>query len=252
MGVGPAVFIFATTSAGIAIASSGGGDSGGGGDNSHQIQQIQEDNAQKQRKRDNELKEMEKNHNEDIQKLKNENKDINQKLEEEKEKIQKENDIAEKKRKEEIEQNEKEKENKIKNALDFYKEEKDKYEKEKLNEIKNTFNSNKNDFCSNQANKLESFINEQIPQIFKAMDNKFKEKISQCYSDILNDIKNINIQKKKRILLIGKTGVGKSTLINAIFDFDLAETGFGRPITMHDKPKNYEYNTHPDLELYDS
>ena len=60
------------------------------------------------------------------------------------------------------------------------------------------------------------------------------------------------VKKKKKMLLIGKTGVGKSTLINSIFDFDLAETGFGSPITMNEKPKKYEYHTHTDLELYDS
>ena len=251
MGAGPAL-IFTVVTGTAAIAASGGGGGGGGGDDSQSIQQVQEKIAQQERERENKLKEKEKKQNEDKQKLENDNKDLKQKFEEEKDKIQKEKELKEQKRKEESEQIEKEKQNKIKNANDFYNEEKNKYEKEKLSEIKNTFISNKNNFCSNQANKLESFTNEQIPQIFKALDNKIKEKIGQCYSDILNDIKNINSQKKKRILLIGKTGVGKSTLINAIFDFDLAETGFGRPITMHDKPKNYEYNTHPDLELYDS
>lgn len=251
MGAGPAL-IFTVVTGTAAIAASGGGGGGGGGDDSQSIQQVQEKIAQQERERENKLKEKEKEQNEGKQKLENENKELKQKLEEEKDKIQKEKELKEQKRKEESEQIEKEKQNKIKNANDFYNEEKNKYEKEKLSEIKNTFISNKNNFCSNQANKLESFTNEQIPQIFKALDNKIKEKIGQCYSDILNDIKNINSLKKKRILLIGKTGVGKSTLINAIFDFDLAETGFGRPITMHDKPKNYEYNTHPDLELYDS
>ena len=251
MGAGPAL-IFTVVTGTAAIAASGGGGGGGGGDDSQSIQQVEEKIAQQERERENKLKEKEKEQNEGKQKLENENKELKQKLEEEKDKIQKEKELVEQKRKEESEQIEKEKQNKIKNANDFYNEEKNKYEKEKLSEIKNTFISNKNNFCSNQANKLESFTNEQIPQIFKALDNKIKEKIGQCYSDILNDIKNINSQKKKRILLIGKTGVGKSTLINAIFDFDLAETGFGRPITMHDKPKNYEYNTHPDLELYDS
>ena len=251
MGAGPAL-IFTVVTGTAAIAASGGGGGGGGGDDSQSIQQVEEKIAQQERERENKLKEKEKEQNEGKQKLENENKELKQKLEEEKDKLQKEKELVEQKRKEESEQIEKEKQNKIKNANDFYNEEKNKYEKEKLSEIKNTFISNKNNFCSNQANKLESFTNEQIPQIFKALDNKIKEKIGQCYSDILNDIKNINSQKKKRILLIGKTGVGKSTLINAIFDFDLAETGFGRPITMHDKPKNYEYNTHPDLELYDS
>ena len=44
------------------------------------------------------------------------------------------------------------------------------------------------------------------------------------------EIKNI---KPISILLIGKTGVGKSTLINNVFRENLAETGIGRPITKH-------------------
>jgi GTP-binding protein EngB required for normal cell division len=35
------------------------------------------------------------------------------------------------------------------------------------------------------------------------------------------------------IVNIGKTGVGKSTIINAVFCKDLAETGIGRPVTQH-------------------
>ncbi|WP_051912460.1 YcjF family protein [Carnobacterium funditum] len=45
-----------------------------------------------------------------------------------------------------------------------------------------------------------------------------------------NELKNI---KPISILLIGKTGVGKSTLINSVFRENLAETGIGRPITKH-------------------
>ncbi len=33
------------------------------------------------------------------------------------------------------------------------------------------------------------------------------------------------------IVIAGKTGVGKSTLINAVFQGNLAETGDGRPVT---------------------
>lgn len=37
--------------------------------------------------------------------------------------------------------------------------------------------------------------------------------------------------KRANILIAGKTGVGKSTLINAVFRENLAETGMGRPVT---------------------
>ena len=35
------------------------------------------------------------------------------------------------------------------------------------------------------------------------------------------------------IMIIGKTGVGKSTLVNSIFREKLAETGIGQPVTKH-------------------
>lgn len=37
--------------------------------------------------------------------------------------------------------------------------------------------------------------------------------------------------KRANILITGKTGVGKSTLVNAVFRDNLAETGMGRPVT---------------------
>jgi small GTP-binding protein len=38
---------------------------------------------------------------------------------------------------------------------------------------------------------------------------------------------------KVNIVVVGKTGVGKSTLINAVFQGELARTGTGRPVTQH-------------------
>jgi uncharacterized protein (DUF697 family)/predicted GTPase len=43
----------------------------------------------------------------------------------------------------------------------------------------------------------------------------------------LNDMTNVNV------LIVGKTGTGKSTLINSVFRAELAETGIGKPITQH-------------------
>lgn len=46
-------------------------------------------------------------------------------------------------------------------------------------------------------------------------------------ADRIRNLKTLNI------IVAGKTGVGKSTLINAIFREKLAETGMGKPVTEH-------------------
>lgn len=45
--------------------------------------------------------------------------------------------------------------------------------------------------------------------------------------------KKIKSLKTLNIIVAGKTGVGKSTLINAVFKEKLAETGIGSPVTTH-------------------
>lgn len=53
-------------------------------------------------------------------------------------------------------------------------------------------------------------------------------------NDLFDKIKEENAKIiPANIMLIGKTGVGKSTLINNIFRENLAETGMGKPITQH-------------------
>lgn len=57
------------------------------------------------------------------------------------------------------------------------------------------------------------------------------EKIAQEAINVIADkIKNLNTLN---IIVAGKTGVGKSTLINAVFKEHLADTGTGKPVTTH-------------------
>jgi len=54
--------------------------------------------------------------------------------------------------------------------------------------------------------------------------------VDQCVSAINDRLKNL---KTLNIIVAGKTGVGKSTLINNVFRENLAYTGMGKPITTH-------------------
>ncbi len=57
------------------------------------------------------------------------------------------------------------------------------------------------------------------------------DKIAQdAINAIAEKIKNL---KTLNIIVAGKTGVGKSTLINAVFREKLAQTGMGKPVTDH-------------------
>lgn len=70
--------------------------------------------------------------------------------------------------------------------------------------------------------------------------------VDGCMKAVGSKIRNLNTLN---IAVIGKTGVGKSTLINAIFREDVAETGTGKPVT--DRMRKYERNGFP-LCLYDT
>ncbi|MDF2803758.1 MAG: GTPase protein, partial [Anaerocolumna sp.] len=62
------------------------------------------------------------------------------------------------------------------------------------------------------------------------MDINISDIASKCINEINKKIKNL---KNLNIIVAGKTGVGKSTLINYIFREQLAETGIGKPVTQH-------------------
>lgn len=57
-------------------------------------------------------------------------------------------------------------------------------------------------------------------------DQAAKEALA-AIAEKIKSLKNLNI------IVAGKTGVGKSTLINSVFRENLAETGMGKPVTTH-------------------
>ena len=82
-----------------------------------------------------------------------------------------------------------------------------------------------------------------------AMDtDKIAQEAINAIADKIKNLKTLNI------IVAGKTGVGKSTLINSVFREKLAETGMGKPVTDHmrkisKRVYRYQYMTHADLNL---
>lgn len=57
--------------------------------------------------------------------------------------------------------------------------------------------------------------------------DKIAQEAIELIADKINNLNTLNV------IVAGKTGVGKSTLINAVFREKLAETGMGKPVTEH-------------------
>ncbi|MBO4565388.1 MAG: 50S ribosome-binding GTPase [Bacteroidaceae bacterium] len=68
-------------------------------------------------------------------------------------------------------------------------------------------------------------IQEQAQNIEEMADNAKALNIKKIIDEAIEKIGQVNI------IIAGKTGVGKSTLVNAVFKGNLAETGVGKPVT---------------------
>jgi small GTP-binding protein len=66
------------------------------------------------------------------------------------------------------------------------------------------------------------------------MNSTTTDKKDFSFEDILEELEaDFKKMVKPNILIAGKTGVGKSTLINSIFRENMAKTGTGKPVTQH-------------------
>ncbi len=82
-----------------------------------------------------------------------------------------------------------------------------------------------------------------IDNLTEAAKNAKALNIKQIIDDAIEKIGHANI------LIAGKTGVGKSTLINAVFKGNLAETGVGYSVTQH--MKEYSKSGEP-VHIFDT
>lgn len=78
------------------------------------------------------------------------------------------------------------------------------------------------------------------------MEVNTDEIAKKCMDAINEKLKSL---KKLNIIVVGKSGVGKSTLINSLFRDKIAETGLGRPITT--EIRKIEKKDYP-MAIYDT
>ena len=101
----------------------------------------------------------------------------------------------------------------------------------------------------------ENDITKYKEQLFSLFNNLFKNEkiISKINEKFIKIIKNKFINKelqKLNVLIIGPSGVGKSTLINALLREELAKEGLGERCTT--KGQKYQSKKYPFLCLFDS
>ena len=134
---------------------------------------------------------------------------------------------------------EQEKRKKEEQAFQEFESLRQKYIEKEYERIMKAFQSNELNFCKNEIESFEeNAIKQFIINVLKIEDvnsivlDNLKKEIKEIIS------KNSSVLNHLNILLLGPSGVGKSTLINAIYKEEICKTGKGMPVTQGE-PKYY-------------
>ena len=192
-----------------------------GEEEQNRFNKIMENHKETMEKMQNEAREREKKYEEDRKLEQQRNKELIERIEKEKE--------EEKRKKLEEEQRRAEEAKKMKE--EFLKRVED-IKIDKVEKIKKKLKAEENTFCLKEISKFDTNkITLLIMDLFKA------EKIISFTNNILrNFIKDLKKEVKTvehlNIVVVGPSGVGKSTLINAILNSEnLTPEGFGKPVS---------------------
>ena len=180
---------------------------------------------------------------EEIKKTKEENQVIIQELRNE---LNKKNEEYEKKKKEKKQKKEQKRKEVNELLINNIKESKELI----LNECENEFDNLKDSYCFEEIKNIN--LSNDIEELFKKLFES--ENIKKTFLNIiLEEIKKFKYNKNIKsynIQIIGKTGVGKSTLINTLLRTDLAETSFGQVGTY--ETKEYTSPKFPFIKFIDT
>lgn len=128
--------------------------------------------------------------------------------------------------------------------------------KEKNDDFIAIIQNESNSYIKNKINL--KYENNNISHLIIEIKNELEKNLDSSEEKIKEILNNFNLISKDKltninIYLIGKTGVGKSTLVNSFLKLEegeKAKEGYGQPITL--ETKMYNSNIIPWIRLYDT
>ena len=190
----------------------------------------------------NKLKEEKKKKKKEIEELNRQKEELKKRYEERQKELKVQQELKEKE--------EREFQNRRTSAIQDMNSSLQKKQEEELDLIEQEMQKLSQRWCEEEIKEidLEKLIKDCYQQLIKGenLNDIIKENIKELIKILIqqNEIKHLNLQ------IIGKTGVGKSTLVNAIFGEKVAEVKKGEPCTM--ETKCYESERYNFIRIYDT